>query len=462
MAIGWAIWAASLVYRDYAAWLYYWAGRYDQMMNPYGVDPEAPGPTAEDRAFHESLFIADLHADTLNWARDPLERSLFGHVDVPRLLDGNVALQVFSIVTRSPVVLPWMNCVTPHAPDRAALLALLHGRPVFDVRDRAYARIERFKDAAARSLITEGPELRLIQTADDLERLVDDRLAGREVVGGILAVEGAHWIPANAEPEEVQREVQDLFEAGVRVFAPVHRFDNSLAGSNEGCERYGLTPPGRIALREAESLGMVVDLAHLSHAGIREALDLLEAPFTVSHTGIQADCEAPCRPARNLSDEEVEMIVQAGGLIGVGFWPQAVGPSVWRIVEIMFHIGEIAENLNLPRTRYSAFGSDYDGSVAPLVEVGHLDVLTAIMRRHLPPMTPDGIRDVAGRNACRLFAEVLPGGSPARAAEICDRAASATIFIRPPEAEEEQPLPLLPGGAEGVEIPAPLAPEAAQ
>src|SRR5690606_498693 len=285
----------------------------------------------------------------------------------------NVALQVFSIVTRSPVVLPWMNCVTPHAPDRAALLALLHGRPVFDVRDRAYARIERFKDAAARSLITEGPELRLIQTADDLERLVDDRLAGREVVGGILAVEGAHWIPANAEPEEVQREVQDLFEAGVRVFAPVHRFDNSLAGSNEGCERYGLTPPGRIALREAESLGMVVDLAHLSHAGIREALDLLEAPFTVSHTGIQAECEAPCRPARNLSDEEVEMIVQAGGLTGVGFWPQAVGPSVWRIVEIMFHIGEIAENLNLPRTRYSAFGSDYDGSVAPLVEVGHLD-----------------------------------------------------------------------------------------
>ena len=462
MAIGWAIWAASLVYRDYAAWLYYWAGRYGQMMNPYGVAPEAPEPTAKDRAFHESLFIADLHADTLNWARDPLERSLFGHVDVPRLLDGNVALQVFSIVTRSPVVLPWMNCVPPHAPDRAALLALLHGRPVFDVRDRAYARIERFKDAAARSLITEGPELRLIQTADDLERLVDDRLAGRGVVGGILAVEGAHWIPANAEPEEVQREVQDLFEAGVRVFAPVHRFDNSLAGSNEGCERYGLTPPGRIALREAESLGMVVDLAHLSHAGIREALDLLEAPFTVSHTGIQAECEAPCRPARNLSDEEVEMIVQAGGLIGVGFWPQAVGPSVRRIVEIMFHIGEIAENLNLPRTRYSAFGSDYDGSVAPLVEVGHLDVLTAIMRRHLPPMTPDGIRDVAGRNACRLFAEVLPGGSPARAAEICDRAASATIFIRPPEAEEEQPLPLLPGGAEGVEIPAPLAPEAAQ
>jgi len=447
--IAWVAWAASLVYRDYAGWLYYWAGRYDQMMNPYGIDPAAPEPSAADRAFHDTLFIADLHADTLNWARDPLERSLFGHVDVPRLLDGNVALQVFSIVTRSPVVLPWSNCVTPHAPDRAALLALLHGRPVFDVRDRAYARIERFTEAAARSLIREGAELRLIATADDLERLVEDRLRGVEVVGGILGVEGAHWISPDAEPEEVQREVQDLYDAGVRVFAPVHRFDNSLAGSNEGCERYGLTPQGRIALREAEELGMVVDLAHLSQAGIRDALELLERPFTVSHTGIRAECEPPCRAARNLSDEEIEMIVRAEGLIGVGFWPQAVGPSVWRIVEIMVHIGEIAETLNLEKSRYAAYGSDYDGSVAPLVEVGHLDVLTSIMRHHNPPFTADDVRDVAGRNSCRLFAEVLPGGSKARAAEICDRAASATIFMRP---LEEDRLPLPPGGAEGIEV----------
>ncbi|WP_366554764.1 dipeptidase [Aquibaculum sediminis] len=409
------------------------------MMNPYGVDPEAPEPTPEDRAFHRTLFIADLHADTLNWARDPLHRSLFGHVDVPRLMDGNVALQVFTIVTRSPVVLPWNNCVTPRAPDRAALLALLHGRPVFDVRDRAYARVERFKEAAARSLEEEGPELRLIETAADLRQLVEDRAAGQAVVGGILGVEGAHWIASDATPEDVRREVQDLFEAGVRLFAPVHRFDNSLGGSNEGCERDGLTAQGRIALSEAESLGMGVDLAHLSHAGIRDALDLLQQPFTISHTGIQSECEPPCRVARNLSEEELEAIVNAEGLLGVGFWPQAVGPSVWRIIDIMAHVAEMAEALDLEPSRYAAYGSDYDGSVTPLVEVGHLDVLTAIMRHRSEPFSADWARDFAGRNACRFFGTVLPGGNSEVAAEICDGAVSTTALRAleaPAEAEE--------------------------
>lgn len=437
----WIVWAGHLAYRDYAAWLYYAAGRYDRMMNPYGVDPEAPEPTPEDRAFHRSLFVADLHADTLNWARDPLARSYFGHVDVPRLLDGNVALQVFTVVTRSPVVLPWSNCVTPRAPDRAALLALLHGRPVFDVRDRAYARVERFKEAAGRSLQEGEAELRLIETADDLRRLIEDRTAGEAVIAGILGVEGAHWIGGpEVEPEAVQREVRDLYEAGVRVFAPVHRFDNHLAGSSEGCERYGLTAQGRVALREAESLGMVIDLAHLSPAGIRDAVELLERPFVVSHAGIQAECDPPCRVDRNLSEEEIEMILGAGGLIGVGFWPQAVGPSVWRIVEIMEHIKQVAGLLNLEPSRYAAFGSDYDGSVAPLVEVGHLDVLTAIMRQRTQPFDPEAVRDIAGRNACRLFARTLPGGSEALAGAVCDGAASATDILRgdePLEAPEE-------------------------
>src|SRR5262249_50770406 len=51
---------------------------------------------------HKSLLIADLHADSLLWGRDLLQRSSRGHVDVPRLISGNVALQVFSIVTKVP------------------------------------------------------------------------------------------------------------------------------------------------------------------------------------------------------------------------------------------------------------------------------------------------------------------------------------------------------------------------
>ena len=62
---------------------------------PYVVDAATAG-------FHSSLFVADLHADSLLWKRDLSKRSSVGHVDVPRLVEGNVALQVFSATTKSP------------------------------------------------------------------------------------------------------------------------------------------------------------------------------------------------------------------------------------------------------------------------------------------------------------------------------------------------------------------------
>ena len=56
----------------------------------------------EARALHATLRIVDLHSDTLLWKRSMLDRADRGHVDLPRLQDGNVALQVFSSVTKSP------------------------------------------------------------------------------------------------------------------------------------------------------------------------------------------------------------------------------------------------------------------------------------------------------------------------------------------------------------------------
>src|SRR5919199_1889250 len=54
------------------------------------------------RALHARLLVADMHADTLLWDRDVLARSGRGHVDVPRLLEGGVALQFFTVVSHTP------------------------------------------------------------------------------------------------------------------------------------------------------------------------------------------------------------------------------------------------------------------------------------------------------------------------------------------------------------------------
>ena len=63
--------------------------------NPYTVSEAA-------QALHDELWIADLHADNLLWRRNPRKRNTYGHVDLPRLREGGVELQVFSTVTKSP------------------------------------------------------------------------------------------------------------------------------------------------------------------------------------------------------------------------------------------------------------------------------------------------------------------------------------------------------------------------
>ena len=405
------------------------AAEYDRYFNKIDAGADAPVPTAEDKALHESLFIADLHADTLKWDRDILARSAWGHVDLPRLVEGNVALQSFTIVTKSP--LPFgrarfqetEKCVSGAAIDMAAVLAAAQGRPAFSTRQRAIYQIERFKAAAERSRERDGPELRLILDVDDLRQLIADRNDGQQVVGAILGIEGGHWVGnTKGDPEVVDEDMQQLFDLGIRQFAPNHRFDNALSGSGEGCERYGLTEDGARALKAAEKLGIAVDLSHISQKGMDDAAELLTEPFMISHTGIKFGCEAPCRPARNLSDDQIRAVLRSGGIVGIGYWPYAVGPTVWHIANAMEHVMHLADEMGLEPGHHVAFGSDYDGSVTPFFDVSELSILTAVMRQRPEPFAEQTIRDIAGLNVCRYFARVLPGGSDEAAEEICSGA----------------------------------------
>ena len=77
-------------------------GLVDRRLNR--VEGPAPGPPSERAAsLFASLRVVDLHADPLLWQRDLAERQGHGQVDLPRLVDGYVALQVFGLVTQSPV-----------------------------------------------------------------------------------------------------------------------------------------------------------------------------------------------------------------------------------------------------------------------------------------------------------------------------------------------------------------------
>ena len=90
---------------------------------------DVPPAHVSDRAreLHRRLWVADLHADSLLWGRDLLERADRGQVDVPRLIDGNVALQVLAVTTKSPRHLNIER--NDDRSDDVVLLALAQGWP---------------------------------------------------------------------------------------------------------------------------------------------------------------------------------------------------------------------------------------------------------------------------------------------------------------------------------------------
>lgn len=326
----------------------------DRLVNR--VDPALVGVSAPlaDATFHRKLFVADLHADTLGWDRDILLRSDFGHVDLPRLRDGNVALQVFTVFTKTPPPLPVSagaitHCYSRYGPNLTTVLNAFELRPLdtwFDLEARALYQAELLHRFEMRSQTAGDVRLRIVRTAGDLNRLTTAWRLNKPEIGAVLGVEGAHWLGDVASVPEAEAGVQRLFDAGFRQIALTHNFDNGLAGSSEGCSRSGLTPLGEAVIAKAERLGMVVDLAHLSSPALQQAANLARAPVVVSHTGAQGACQTPCYPPRNLTDADIRAVARTGGIIGIGYWPAAVGNGLESIVKTTAYVASV---LNRPR-----------------------------------------------------------------------------------------------------------------
>lgn len=359
----------------------------DKRFNAVAQSPPytASGPA---HALHERLFVADLHADMLLWNRDPLERHGRGHVDVPRLLAGNVGLQVFSVVTKSP----WgQNYERNEADsDRITLLAVGQRWPAAtwrSLKERTLYQAEKLRRAAARS----GGTLTIIRTAADLERFLARRAENPELVAGLLAIEGLHAL------EDQFTNVDVFFEAGYRMMAPTHLFDTALGGAAAGVDKGGLTAFGRRVIERMEERGIIVDLAHASPALLDDVLDMATRPVVVSHTGVQGTCPGP----RNLSDAHLRRIADNGGVIGIGYWEGAVcGIAPADIVRA------IRYTVDLIGIDHVGLGSDFDGTVRTQFDTSGLVLITEALLD--AGFTDEDIAKVMGGNVLRLLRETLP------------------------------------------------------
>ncbi len=341
-----------------------------------------------DRAqqLHDSLFVVDLHSDSLLWKRCLLKESSIGHVDLPRLQKGNVALQVFSATTKSPAGLNYERNTA--ASDQITKLAIASFWPVrtwTSLYERAAFQLEKLHNFAS------AGDLTVIETRQDFEELIARRQSGEDLVGGIYLIEGAH--PLEADVENLDR----LFARGLRITGLTHFFDNELGGSLHGVSGEGLTNFGEAVVRRANELGVIIDIAHSSPAMVEDVLDLTTAPVMLSHGGVKGACDTP----RNLSDALMQRIVASGGVVGIGYWDAAVcDVSPEGIVK------SIRYAVDLLGVDHVALGSDYDGATTVPFDTSELAILTETMLQ--TGFSEEEIRKVMGENAKRFLLENLP------------------------------------------------------
>jgi len=348
---------------------------------PYGASERA-------RELQRTLAAADLHADSLLWDRDLLERAGRGHADIPRLSEAGVALQVFTVVTKVPFRASYES--NSGDTDEITLLAAAERWPLpawRSLKERALYQARKLNDAAARS----GGRFVVVRTQGDLARFLERRRSDPQLVAGLLGIEGAHALEGDLN------NLDTFFDAGFRLIGLVHFFDNEWAGSAHGINKTGLTDRGRELVRRMEARGVLVDLAHSSPRTVDDVLALATRPVVDSHTGVRGVCDN----TRNLSDEQVRRIAATGGLVGIGYWDTATCGTDARAVA-----RSIRYAVNLAGVEHVALGSDFDGAVTePFDTTGLVQITDALIAEGFGD---DEIRLIMGGNVLRLLSQTLP------------------------------------------------------
>jgi membrane dipeptidase len=256
---------------------------------------EAVVITDEGRRVHGETFVFDGHND-LPWEMRTKADSSFEkrdirqpqpkmHTDIPRLRQGNVGAQFWSVYVPAET-----------AKKGTALLDTLE-------------QIELVK-----TMIAKYPDVfEQARTAGDIERI---RKEGK--IASLIGVEGGHAIENSLE------NLRRLHKLGAGYMTLTHSDTLGWADSaTDKGEHQGLTPFGEEVVREMNRLGMLVDLSHVSDETMKDAIRVSKAPVIYSHSSARAIADHP----RNVPDDVLALVKENGGVVMVNFFSGFVVPD---------------------------------------------------------------------------------------------------------------------------------------
>ena len=338
---------------------------------------------------HETLFIGDWHADSHLWNRDLRKRHKRGHVDIPRLQEGNVALQMFTTVTKSPRGQNYEKNETS-ASDNITALAVVQRWPIktwSSLAERAIFQADKVHKLAA----NDSDNFFLIKSQSDLSNFIQKRYLNKSLVGGLIGTEGSHALDGDLA------NVKRLYDEGFRMMSLHHFFDNKLGGSLHGISGEGLTNFGKQVVLEIQKLDIILDVSHSSENVVQDVLKISNRPIVVSHTGFYGHCQT----SRNINDSLMKDIASKGGLIAIGYWDAAVCNNTPKAVAEAIYYG-----IKLVGAEHVALGSDFDGTINPSFDTAQLVAITHELLEL--DIDTNSIRLVMGENMLNFLQENLP------------------------------------------------------
>lgn len=319
---------------------------------------------------HRAATVFDAHADTvlaLEGGRPFGERSEAGHVDLPRLRAGGVDVQVFALYIE-PQYKP----------------------------ERALARVLHLRDVLVHALAGTGGAVRLCRSAADL-----DAAATEGQIAAVLSIEGGEAVGTDLAL------LRALHALGVRAMGLTWNERNAIAdGAGEDRAQGGLTEFGRQVVLEMDRLGMVVDVSHLCERSFWDVLEVSRGPVVASHSNARSLCDH----VRNLRDEQIRALAQAGGVMGMNFFASFLDeePARADVGRVCDHIDHVC---GLVGPRHVGLGSDFDGiSRTPrgLEDCSRMPAITVELLRR--GYAEADVRLILGDNFLRVFRAVWRQG----------------------------------------------------
>lgn len=323
------------------------------------------------------MKIVDFHCDTISQLYDIRksgENINFKknklHLDIEKMKKGDYMLQVFA---------SYVDLGSNNKPLESCLSYI----------DLLYDEVEKNKD-----------DIGIVYTYEDILKNIENNK-----MSALLSIEEGGVCKGNLSL------LRNFYRLGVRMMTLTWNYENELSYPN-GCfydeeknERKGLKEKGFEFINEMESLGMIIDVSHLSDDGIYDVYNNTSKPFIASHS----NARNVCSHQRNLTDDMIKKIGERGGVIGVNFYSSFLNNNyksndISKIEDIINNIKYISNTGGIDCV---GIGSDFDGIDCPLEFENSSKMQLIYDEMKKSGFREEDIEKVFYKNALRLFKELL-------------------------------------------------------